>query len=334
VFKHVPAALSNLLSAMHVSRNYYTLDFDYDPLKLILKVKIYTSGGIMPGGSMHFKWCGSDCTVTSSGMKGHLMESAMRKLHRIMARIKRGDETAYEMMVAVIKAKYEWKYGQFKSVAELDAMLMKIREFFIPDLPHVYLCILLNEKRMKLERNNVIRIGMKYWHGGAYYLYTYLCGDFEDMIWVDGDIESLDKHISDWLLLLYCAGVYPYYNWGIMTEEKSIFLQKLLEYWASNVCAKAVCHIGSFWRYMCGQMYSGGPETSHGDSWIMAFIFYVYCEINKQDHPHLAVVIQSFMMETIIMIVVYGDDHIWGAPGILDKIMNANTWKSFFKEVF
>jgi len=242
VFKYVPEALNNLLLHMGCYENFGVLNFEYNPKDLIRKVRLFTSGGIMPGGTRQVSWKGVKCEVMSQGQKCQLLEAAMRKLHAVLHKIKTDDQVMCEIIHCIIKAKDEYRYGQFKSVEELKSMAMKIREFFIPDLPHIYMCMLVNEKRMLLERNNVIRIGMTYWWGGSYFLFKYLNGDQEDFIWVDGDIEGLDKHISDWLLLLYCANVYPYYNWDVMGDTEKRFVRRLLEYWATNVCAKLVCH--------------------------------------------------------------------------------------------
>jgi len=334
VFKYVPQALGHLLSHMGVYENFGSLKLDYDPKKLIKKIRLFTSGGIMPGGTKIGTWNNTKVKIVAQGQKCLLVEAAMRKLHSVLYKIRNDEVVMCEAINCIIKAKDEYRYGQYKTVEELRAMTMKIREFFIPDLPHIYMCIMVNDKRMLLERNNVIRIGMTYWWGGAYFLFKYLNGDLKDFYWVDGDIEGLDKHISDWLLLLYCANVYPYYDWETTVEKDKNFLRLLLEYWATNVCAKMVCHIGGFWRFMVGQMYSGGKETSHGDSWIMAFIFYCYCEHIKAMHPHLSHLIDVLLTERYIVIVVYGDDHIWCAPRLLRSVMNQVTWKAFLKIYF
>jgi len=260
------------------------------------------------------------------------MEAAIRKVHDILTMIRKDDRDYANVITAVVKAKQEWKIGQFKTVAQLREMLMKMREFFIPSMHHNYISILCNEYRMLLERNNVIRIGMKWWNGGAELLYKFLNGDMPKMIWVDGDITGLDKHIQDWMLYLYCHGAHPYFDWASMNSKDSKFLKNLLIFWASNVCAKLVCHVGGFWRYMLGQMYSGGKETSHGDSWIMAFLFYCYCQQVKAANPGRAILIDRLLALMIIVIVVYGDDHIWCAPEILSDIMNHNTWRDFLKD--
>jgi len=234
----------------------------------------------------------------------------------------------------IIKGKGEFRIGQWKTRSELEAMVKKWREFFMPPVTLSQMAQNLNGKRSKYERNLVIQIGMTWWHGGAYFLYKTLNGDLKDYYYVSGDITGLDKHISDWLLLLYCCNVYPYFNWGKMNDEEKKFLEKLIEYWAVNVCCKLACHIGGFWRFMMGYMASGGKETSSGNSWIMAFIFYCYCEHMKTMYPHLAALIHIFLIERFIAIVVYGDDHIWGSPGRLSRWLNEKSWKSFLAVYF
>jgi hypothetical protein len=328
----VPGALKWMNFQMDNEKNFGTVTFCYDPKNLCRRVRIYTSAGINGGGIVLGTYRGMKVKVVSSGKKIFCMEQAMRTVHDILTKIRKDDRDYANVITAVIKAKTEWKLGQFKTIPQLREMLMKMREFFIPSMYHNYIGILCNEQRMLFERNNIIRIGMKWWHGGAELVYKFLNGDLPDMVWIDGDITGLDKHIQDWMLLLYCANAYPYFKWDSMSAADSKFLKNLLIFWASNVCCKLVCHVGGFWRFMAGQMYSGGKETSHGDSWIMAFLFYCYCEHIKRSHPRFADRIEKFMSWMIIVIIVYGDDHIWCAPKILSHIMNHNTWRDFLKD--
>jgi hypothetical protein len=334
VFDLVPGALYRLINAMGSRSNYETLILDLDFKRLFSMVSMHTSGGINPGDKYVVDVKGTKIEVTSVGKKCHMAEQAIRRLWRICKDIKEDPTMMVAAIWCVIKIKDEFRFGQYKTEAELKAMALKTREFFIPDLTHIYMSIMINQKRMLLERNNVIRIGMRWWYGGAEYLYKYLNGDMPNMIWVDGDIEGLDKHISDWLLMLYCAGVQPYYRKEGMSQTDMDFLENLMIYWATNVCAKLVCHVGSFWRYMNGQMYSGGKETSHGDSWIMAFIFYVYCQHIMKQNREFEELIMAFLDETFIAIVVYGDDHIWCVPDVLQRVMNHESWRDFLKLYF
>jgi len=308
------------------------LDFHYNPKELMTQVKKFTSLGATAGSTRYGMFKGEKVRVVSSGDKIYGIEAAVRKAHDIMVRIMNEDDDNLFVITAIVKGKHEWKIGQFKSISELKQMTMKIREFFIPCLEHSLIGILLNNKRMLFERNNVIRIGMRFWYGGAELLYKFLNGEMPDMIWVDGDITGLDKHIKDWQLWLYAMNAYPYYRWDKMTEKERKFVKKLMIYWVANISSKLVCHVGGFWRYMRGQMYSGGKETSHGDSWVMAFLFYCFCQYLKQRHPTRSRLIDEFMALMIIVIIVYGDDHIWCAPYMLSDIMNHETWRDFLKD--
>jgi len=225
LWNYAPAALGWLNYQMENEVNFGTCYFDYDPHKLIRKFQIYRSGGIASGGSKHGKFNGEDIIIQASGQKIFMFLPAIRKLHRLMVRVRRGDMTAIEAIICVVKAKHEWKLGQFKNVEELDAMLLKIREFFIPEQWHSFLGILLNENRMLLERNNIIRIGMKFWYGGAECLFRYLNGHMKGFIYVDGDITGLDKHIQDWQLLLYCFGAFPYFDWKTLSDSDALFFR-------------------------------------------------------------------------------------------------------------
>jgi len=328
----VPGALGWLNYQMKTESNFGTCYFNYNPHKLLRQFQLFRSGGIAAGGTRKGEYKGTKISVHSSGQKVYMAIPALRKLHRLLVQVRRGDMSSLESIVCVIKAKSEWKLGQFKTYKELEDMMLKIREFYIPEQSHSFLGILLNESRMLLERNNIIRIGMKFWWGGAECLYRYLNGHIPGFIYVDGDITGLDKHIQDWMLLLYCMGVYPYYDWSTLNEKDIRFLENILTVWAANVCSKLVCHIGSFWRYMHGQMYSGGKETSHGDSWIMAFLFFCYVQHIKQRCPNRAYLMDEFLSRGFITIVVYGDDHIWCAPDCLQDVMNHKTWKAFLKD--
>jgi len=285
LWEYTPGALGWLNFQMDVAKNHGCVNFKVDLRKLARRVKVNTSGGVAPGGTFKGELRGETVRVISSGRKLYLITAALRKLFDILVGIDKEDNTVLNAIFCVIKLKHELKISQFGTIRQLRDLLMKMREFFIPDLTHMYMSVMVNEARMLLERNHIICIGLKWWYGGAYRVYKYLNGDLPDMIYVDGDIKGLDKHIQDWMLLLYCHGVYPYFRWEEMNRREKRFLRKLLIFWATNVAYKLVCHVGSFWQYMCGVMYSGGKETSHGDSWVMAFIFFCYCEFMKHRHP-------------------------------------------------
>jgi len=100
-----------------------------------------------------------------------------------------------------------------------------------------------------------------------------------------------------------------------------------------KISHKIVLHLGGFWQFMRGVMHSGGKDTSHGDSWIMALMFYLYCMDVIDRNPHLSDIIMHCLVMGIIVIVVYGDDHVWASLKVLRPYMNAKGWVDFLARV-
>jgi len=185
---------------------------------------------------------------------------------------------------------------------------------------------------MLIERGAMIAIGCTAWHGGWYQIAKYMGYDNPDLFWVDGDITALDKHITDWQLYLYLAAGARYYNWAKMNGSQRRLLKRLYLLLLYHVTNKITLQPGTIWRLIRGVMYSGGKETSHGDSWIMGLIFFLYVEYIRLTYPHAAPFIHRCVINGFIAIIIYGDDHIWCAPKVLRGMMGANSFASFLKE--
>jgi len=211
-------------------------------------------------------------------------------------------------------------------------MNLKSREFFIPSTEHCYLSKLLFSERMQWERNNVIRIGMKPDHGGMYELALFLNYKSDEIFWFDGDIEGLDKKIKDWQLYLYIATGTRYFNFKKMNQSQKKFIRDLVKKLMYHISTKVVLCAGTFWRIMKGLMYSGGTETSHGDSWVMLLAFCLYITHTMTVHYTLADVIMLMVKQRYLGIVVYGDDHIICCPKFLRSIINVNSFATFLAE--
>jgi hypothetical protein len=193
---------------------------------------------------------------------------------------------------------------------------------------------LLHKERMKFERGAMITIGISGWWGGWYQLATLLKYNNPDLFWVDGDVKALDKHIPDFMLYVYLSAGARYWAWDSFNKHQRVFLKRiylLLEYHMVN---KITLQPGELWRMIIGVMYSGGPETSHGDSWIMAVIFYTYIEFVILRYSEHEAVIRACLVARFIYIIVYGDDHIWCCPKRLRDIINAESFARFLKDIW
>jgi len=276
---------------------------------------------------------GTRYRVMNAGKKLHLFEPAARQFHKYMVQLLRGGNPIFEFL-CVIKLKQEWRIGHNKNVDELRKMMTKCRSFFIAGMLGIFLSHLLMNKRMFIERGNMIRIGMKFIYGGAFELAKFMRYDADDMFYVTGDIKNLDKHIKDWQLMLYILTGQRYFKWTSFTRKKARFVRRLFKILAYNIAHKVVLHVGGFWRFMRGLMYSGGKETSPGNSWILSLAFYCYLVYTVMKYPHLKPYVDRFIALRLIMIIVYGDDHVWGMPSVLRGYFNKNTWTRFLEEFF
>jgi len=309
------------------------LDFQYSPRENINRIKMLTSGGFINAKKSNFYCDGVAVKVMASGKKVYLFEASTRKLHRFMIDLAMEMDPRFQTY-CITKVKGEPRYHFFKQFSGLDKFLVKGREFFIPELCLTILSDMMHKKRMLFERGDVITIGVKPWYGGWYDLAVKMNYNNPEIFWVDGDITALDKHIQDWMLYLYLARGARYYNWSGMNRVQRRVLKKLYAILMYHVTNKITLHVGTIWRLIRGVMYSGGKETSHGDSWIMALIFYVYVFYKMYEYPHAAPFIYSALLSDFIAIIVYGDDHIWCALKCFRHILNAHSFHEFLRDKF
>jgi len=204
-----------------------------------------------------------------------LLEAAIRYVHKYIMAVIQG-LPFYFADLEVIRQKQEWRKAARFTEEELEKLQEKMREFFCPSLNFVIFSHWYMGFRRAVENGNVIRIGMTFNHGGAYVLAKYLRYDDDRMFWVDGDISQLDKNIQDWMLMLYvgCGG--RYFAWDKFDEQAQKHIETFMKMMMFKISHKIVLHLGNFWQFMRGVMHSGGKDTSHGDSWIMALLFYLF----------------------------------------------------------
>lgn len=307
------------------------LRFHYDVRQMIDSIKLTTSGGILNCPKSQTVINGVIYKICNSGKKIHLIHAAVKELHRIIMLVAKGVSFDFQPY-NVTKLKGEFRYLFEKAIESIPDSLQKAREFFIPSLTITLLSDLLHRDRMLIERGTLITIGITPWYGGWYHLAKALNFDNPDIFWADGDIKSLDKHITDWQLYLYLSAGSRYYNWDGMNKSQRTFLKRLYLILQYHVTNKITLQPGTFWRLIKGVMYSGGKETSHGDSWIMALIFFMYIEHIRQNHPSSSAFIKQCLLLRFIAIIIYGDDHVWCAPKALRHIINVKSFARFLLE--
>jgi len=117
-----------------------------------------------------------------------------------------------------------------------------------------------------------------------------------------------------------------------MTDEQMDFYFKLVQKLMYRISNKIVIHAGTFWRFMSGVMYSGGKETSHGDSWLLALKFFEYLVWIMDQHPLIEYTVDVQIMNGFIRMVIYGDDHVWCCPEFLHEYINVRSFAQFLYE--
>lgn len=230
-----------------------------------------------------------------------------------------------------IALKNEFKFVYPPVDADCERLADKCREFFIPNMLMQFLSKLLMTPRQKLERGDWIRIGQKWNHGGAEEFARFLHANAKiKMVWFTGDFKKLDKTIKDFLLAYYVASGKSYFRVGKGGEK---FFKELFVLLAERINVKLVNHVGGIWTLMLAMMYSGGFETSHGDSWCVLMVWIIYILYTAEKNPKEKRRIMKFLGD-FIRIAVYGDDHVWCVPWVLRKILNEEGFAEFVKEFF
>jgi hypothetical protein len=328
---YVSPAIAMLERKLNTSEYYGRFRYHYSPRTQISAVRFRTSGGCQNNESFTVFVDGVKYKIVNSGNKLFLFEAAARELHTIHFDFAHDVDPKF-VPFNVTKLKPEPRYLFEKIFSKIPRALFRVREFFIPSLTLTLLSENVHKNRMLIERGEVIMIGCTPWYGGWYQLAVILNFDNIDIFWVDGDITALDKHLTDWQLMAYFAAGARYYCWSRMNRPQRRMLKRLYLFLMYHVTNKITLQPGNFWRLIRGVMYSGGKETSHGDSWIMALIFFIYVEHIKFMHPSSAAYIHQCLIMNFIVIIVYGDDHIWCAPKNIRHLINGASFARFLKE--
>jgi len=324
-------ALDMVIDRLETRKFFKTFKFQYHPrMAVAAATRLRSSAGIRPG--PHFKFVESDCNIScgTGGKKLEQLETAVRGYHKWMMAVHQGERPVLENY-CIIKMKAEWRFAYMAREEELQGLPNKAREFFIPGMQHNIHSYIMMEKRMIIERGNAINIGRRWFYGGAYEMALYLNYDLPRMNWNEGDFYKFDKHIVDWLLKIYIGTTTLYYDPASMNKQERSMYTFMMETLMYNITVKTTCHLGDFWRVMRGVMYSGGKETSHGDSWIVLLVFCLYLVHTMTVYPTMRAAIMKAIERKLIAIVVYGDDHIWSSPQVL-PMLSEHTFADFVKD--
>ena len=145
-------------------------------------------------------------------------------------------------------------------------------------------------------------------------------------------MRKLDKNIRDYLLSFYIVSGRKFFKSEDAKTEG--FLDRLFTLLAERINVKLTCHILAIWTLMKGVMYSGGFETSHGDSWCLGLVFCMFFIKTVFDNPHLSEDIISSICMGLIVLAIYGDNHLMTVPRRLMAWLNETSFAAFAKKYF
>jgi len=342
VCKILPRALHMLDDLLQTQKFYGKVPFHFDPGMLVHFVtNPLAAAGIRPGNNSSYKkYKDTNYIHTVSGKKVDNFAYYAERFVQFMARVLEYGMDYVESepdfddlfeFFCVIRVKNEAKFCYPPTAKACEELLNKCREFFIPNLMQQFLSKFLMTPRQLLERGDVIRIGQKWNHGESQRFAVYLHAFDPRMVWYTGDFKKLDKSIRDWALSLYIMSGKKYFDVS-GSKFSTNFIEDLFVILCEHINVKIVNHIGdSIWTLMRSFMYSGGYETSHGDSWVVLLSFTLYIAYTCDRNPYYAEkIMQCF--GSLIRIVVYGDDHVWSCPVELSAILSEDKYGKFVNE--
>lgn len=327
---HGAKALSMMYDYMGVKKYFKTrvFTFDLDDLHLTVSFNPGTSAGPRKGPSIPtIQICNVTYKVTSSGKKIDQLEFVLQEIQRAWENYLETGRFEMEKDLWSIAYKQEVFNAWDKATkAEYEKMANKCREFFIPFCKTYFISSIVGTYRQNIERGSLIKIGFRWWKGGAYELAKQLRYT-ENVTMGKGDVKKMDKHIKRHLLNLFSSENLRYYNFSDVDKTHGDFFKELVEWAGDSLAVKVVNTVGDRFVVMNGVLPSGAYETSHANSWIMGYLYFLFLA-HCATGPNGTRVMQAVASGAIVF-VVYGDDHILSTPTDLWNVCGEHKFKEF-----
>jgi len=229
--------------------------------------------------------------------------------------------------------------GKVFSPEQADANAKKGRTFCTPGSKFALGEIMVGQ-RMKIERGEWISIGHAWGRGGAdklaMSLRVYSIEDGFQECFQEADVTGLDHAIYGRDTDLYMSAGLVYDD---PTSPHKFTREFITEYLIANLLCRQTQIMGDVWAFIRGEVPSGLQNTSHMDSWQMAFWFILWIlrrAFDMNTCPALRKKMLHFLADWTFCLVLYGDDHVFNVSMDPDmrKYFNANEWKSFLQHYY
>jgi hypothetical protein len=333
VSKSIFRGLNRMYDYMGVRKYFHKLIWTLTERDVVLlKVPEQSSSGIRSGFDRKFvDHDGIKHKVTPNGTKGDQIIATKKQFWNYVQEFKRTGNIKFLEIACCICLKFEIFNCTDVKEEERTKMYEKCREFFIPNLMQYLFAYYTMKDCQMIERGKMIKIGMKYFYGGAQLFANQMRYNDPTMVYGDGDFKSLDTSIHRVLLELYETHAAVYVD--PKSPDYSLFLF-MLQLATENLSVKLVHVFARVWKVMFGVMPSGAFETSHGNSWIVGLIWWTYVEWVMSKFPHRSAQIEAAFQAGRIQFPCYGDDHMPGVGREINDIVNETGFSKFVNDVF
>lgn len=213
-----------------------------------------------------------------------------------------------------ISPKHELKYSTEKQLNDEDhrKWTRKHRIFEIPRSIYIYKERVILFVHKILVNNTRVKIGHRWPRGGADFLFQGLKIDGK---FGDGDFDKFDQSIHSFFTNLFYSMLTVFYGEG---PDKDL-LQWISSQLAEN-CVSRISHLyEDVWAEVLGGLPSGAFATSNCGSWILhllycLFLICVMDDLRDQKNRVMLRKMETYLAESSIWIIVYGDDHVIHSP--------------------
>lgn len=243
--------------------------------------------------------------------------------------------------VTTYKVSYKQENYFMEHPSEVDKKKRKGRIYVIPNLITILLEWVISITR-KIELGGAIGIGRAWSRGGMDALLKHLgCYDnIDDYVLNEGDVTKIDQNLCDTLINLFFASRLRYFDPKHPDYEK---VRKTVLFLIEEFAQKVVNIVGGLWATVVGGVPSGSLDTSHMDSWILLFLWTLFCLDMRRVYPQHAQSIMEALLFRMVMTVtkerigvtILGDDNWYIIKkGPLVQILNAHQWAAWLLKYF
>jgi len=329
-----PGALDMLYYAMGTRKMFTTQVWDFDESRdqAVQAVRKDTAAGLRNGSKAEETIGGVRFIASATGKKMEQLPYAIGEINKTREELIRNSKYVPQDAAASVALKDESfnKWGM--APADRLTLKWKLRPFYILSLFQYLMAAMLLKYRQVIERGRVIKVGINFWFGGAFALAMSVGFDDPDVVFEDGDFKHLDATIHMILLMLYVTQATVYFNWKGMTTQNVMLLKAFFRICAERLSIKVTHTFSTIWTVIYGGMPSGAYETSHGDSWIVAFLYFLYVRQVMERHPERVSQIRELFRLYRCGIIVYGDDHVLYTHKDVHDIINETGFAKFVTE--